>query len=55
MRARIEDLESGTDWASMRVDDLPAPRSREELAYQRVFAAALPGVSDNVIGRFVTA
>jgi len=55
MRARIEDLESGTDWASTRVDDLPAPRSREELAYQRVFAAALPGVRDDVIGRFATA
>jgi len=55
MRARIEDLASETDWAATRVDDLPAPRSREELAYQRVFAAALPGVRDAVIGRFATA
>lgn len=55
MRSRIEELESESDWATTRIDDLPAPRSREELAYQRVFAAALPGVRDAVIGRFATA
>ena len=55
MRTRIEEVESEADWASIRVAELPAPRSREELAYQRVFAAALPAVRAGVIGRFATA
>ncbi|MPZ88834.1 MAG: asparagine synthase (glutamine-hydrolyzing) [Nitriliruptorales bacterium] len=46
----------GPDWESERVDGLPAPRSREELAYQRIFADHLAGIrADQVLGRFATA
>jgi asparagine synthase (glutamine-hydrolysing) len=43
------------DWVSARVAGLPAPRSREELAYQRIFAEHLSGVrADRLLGRFAT-
>ena len=43
------------DWQSVRVAGLPTPRSREELAYQRMFADHLEGVHPRVLGRFATA
>lgn len=43
------------DWDRHRVAGLPAPRSREELAYQRMFASELAGVDARVLGRFATA
>ncbi|UYM04083.1 asparagine synthase-related protein [Solicola gregarius] len=43
------------DWQAVRVAGLPAPRSREELAYQRMFADHLEGVHPRVLGRFATA
>ncbi len=43
------------DWRAVRVAGLPAPRSREELAYQRMFADQLEGVHPRVLGRFATA
>jgi asparagine synthase (glutamine-hydrolysing) len=36
------------------VGSLPAPRSREELAYQRMFAEKLEGVPASLLGRFAT-
>ncbi len=42
-------------WADSRVAGLPAPRSREELAYQRMFARHLGGIDAGVLGRFATA
>jgi len=44
------------DWTAARIEGLPAARSREELGYQRIFAAHLGGVrADQVLGRFATA
>ncbi|HKE68706.1 MAG TPA: asparagine synthase-related protein [Nocardioidaceae bacterium] len=44
------------DWASAGIPGLPLPRSREELAYQRIFAEHLDGVrADRLLGRFATA
>jgi asparagine synthase (glutamine-hydrolysing) len=44
------------DWESARVPGLAPPRSREELAYQRIFAEHLDGVrADRLLGRFATA
>ena len=43
------------DWAQVRIAGLPAARSREELGYQRVFAAHLGGIrAEQVLGRFAT-
>ena len=40
----------------MRLDGLPPARTREELAYQRIFADHLGGVrAERVLGRFATA
>jgi len=44
------------DWADRTPAGLPPARSREELAYQRVFAAHLGGIRvERVLGRFATA
>jgi len=49
-------LVSELDWERAALPDLPAPRSREELAYQRIFADHLGGVRvDRLLGRFATA
>lgn len=55
MTERVHELVPNDDWADERVADLPAPRSREELAYQRMFAAKLGGIDAKVLGRFATA
>jgi asparagine synthase (glutamine-hydrolysing) len=56
MDQRIDDLvPRGSGWREERVAGLPAPRSREELAYQRMFAERLEGVGAGVLGRFATA
>lgn len=55
MRGEAERLVPETDWRAVRVAGLPAPRSREELAYQRMFADHLAGVHPRVLGRFATA
>jgi asparagine synthase (glutamine-hydrolysing) len=54
MAERIEELVPGADWREQRVGSLPAPRSREELAYQRMFAEHLDGVPASLLGRFAT-
>ena len=44
------------DWGSVRIEGLPPARTREELGYQRIFAAHLAGVrAEQVLGRFATA
>jgi asparagine synthase (glutamine-hydrolysing) len=44
------------DWEAATVSGLPPPRSREELAYQRIFADHLGGVRvERLLGRFATA
>ena len=56
MATRAAELAPDDDWESVRIPGLPAPRSREELGYQRVFAAHFDGVrSDRLLGRFATA
>ncbi|WP_217428081.1 asparagine synthase (glutamine-hydrolyzing) [Microlunatus speluncae] len=59
MAALIRDhghaLDLPANWRAHRVSDLEAPRSREELAYQRLFADRLDGISEDVLGRFATA
>ena len=55
MTERAAHLVREDDWADERVAGLPAPRTREELAYQRMFATRLAGVNSHVLGRFATA
>ncbi|WP_153504786.1 asparagine synthase-related protein [Cumulibacter manganitolerans] len=55
MLERAHELAPEDDWQQHRVAGLPAPRSREELAYQRLFAEHLAGVDPTVLGRFATA
>ena len=44
------------DWEQVQIPGLPQARSREELAYQRIFAAHLGGIrAEQVLGRFATA
>ncbi len=55
MAERARDLAPDEDWEQVAVPGLPPPRSREELGYQRLFAAHLEGiVSSRVLGRFAT-
>jgi asparagine synthase (glutamine-hydrolysing) len=54
MAGRVDALVPETDWRDQRVGSLPAPRSREELAYQRMFAEKLEGVPASLLGRFAT-
>ncbi|MGH3322400.1 MAG: asparagine synthase (glutamine-hydrolyzing) [Streptosporangiaceae bacterium] len=55
MAERAAALAPDRDWRAVRVSGLPAPRSREELAYQRMFADHLDGVRPGLLGRFATA
>ena len=55
MLERAAELVPEDDWADQRVSRLAAPRSREELAYQRMFADHLAGIDQRVLGRFATA
>lgn len=55
MSERAADLVPQDDWAEQRVAGLPPPRSREELAYQRMFADRLGGIDPRILGRFATA
>jgi asparagine synthase (glutamine-hydrolysing) len=51
-----KELVPEADWESRTVPGLPPPRSREELAYQRIFAGHLDGVrAGRLLGRFATA
>lgn len=55
MADRARDV-ADDDWSPRAYPGLPAPRSREELGYQRMFAERLDGIaSDRVLGRFATA
>lgn len=54
MTRRVAELVPEPDWAERRVGTLPPPRSREELAYQRMFAERLDGVPAGLLGRFAT-
>ncbi|HLR84977.1 MAG TPA: asparagine synthase-related protein [Nocardioidaceae bacterium] len=55
MRREAHRVAPDRDWRAVRVAGLPTPRSREELAYQRMFADHLEGVHPRVLGRFATA
>lgn len=55
MREKALSLVPESGWRDERVAGLPQPRSREELAYQRMFADHLAGVSPDLLGRFATA
>lgn len=56
MTRRAESFVPDTDWADVEIEGLPPARSREELGYQRIFAAHLPGIrAEAVLGRFATA
>ncbi len=56
MGRRVETLVPDADWGSVRFAGLPPARTREELAYQRIFAEHLGGIrADLVLGRFATA
>ncbi len=55
IRDHVHALDLPADWRQHRVSDLEAPRSREELAYQRLFADRLDGINEHVLGRFATA
>jgi asparagine synthase (glutamine-hydrolysing) len=55
MAAEVSRLVPDQGWSDERVAGLPAPRSQEELAYQRMFAEELAGVDAGVLGRFATA
>ncbi|MEJ7832502.1 MAG: asparagine synthase (glutamine-hydrolyzing) [Nocardioides sp.] len=52
MSRYVDRLPPEPDWAERRVAGLPAARSREELAYQRLFADGLRGVPAGLLGRF---
>jgi asparagine synthase (glutamine-hydrolysing) len=55
IRDHVHTLDLPADWQDHRVSGLEPPRSREELAYQRLFADRLDGISEGVLGRFATA
>ncbi|MFC7624764.1 asparagine synthase (glutamine-hydrolyzing) [Microlunatus sp. GCM10028923] len=55
IRTHGHQLDLPADWREHRVADLEPPRTREELAYQQLFAASLDGISESVLGRFATA
>jgi asparagine synthase (glutamine-hydrolysing) len=56
MNRVVATLVPDADWAAVRLDGLPAARTREELAYQRIFAEHLGGIrAEQVLGRFATA
>ncbi len=56
MAERARDLAPDDDWAAVRIPGLPPARSREELGYQRLFAAGLQGIdAGRVLGRFASA
>ncbi len=52
--AHAHDLVPEDSWDDERVAGLPSPRTREELAYQRMFARQLAGIDAGVLGRFAT-
>ncbi len=52
----VDALVPDPDWTAVRFAGLPPARSREELGYQRIFAAHLGGIdAEHVLGRFATA
>ena len=56
MDRQVHRLVPEEDWRALSFEGLLPARSREEVAYQRVFAAALGGIrADRVLGRFATA
>ncbi len=56
MSRSARSLARGVDGSRAGVDGLPAARTREEVAYQRIFAAHLHGIrAERVLGRFATA
>ena len=56
MDRQVHRLVPEEDWRAVSFEGLLPARSREEVAYQRVFAAALGGIrADRVLGRFATA
>ncbi len=56
MARRAASLVPEDDWESRGLPGLPPARTREELGYQRIFSAHLPGIrAERVLGRFAHA
>jgi asparagine synthase (glutamine-hydrolysing) len=56
MEHQVESLVPEADWQAVRFEGLPPARTREEVAYQRVFSRVLGGIrAEKVLGRFATA
>ncbi|MEP7090386.1 MAG: asparagine synthase (glutamine-hydrolyzing) [Nocardioidaceae bacterium] len=52
----VDSLVPDADWSVVRFEGLPPARTREELAYQRIFTEHLGGIrAEQVLGRFATA
>jgi asparagine synthase (glutamine-hydrolysing) len=52
----VDSLVPDAEWQHIRFAGLPPARTREELAYQRIFAEHLGGINaEQVLGRFATA
>ncbi len=52
----VDSLVPDAEWQEVRFAGLPPARTREELAYQRIFAEHLGGINaEQVLGRFATA
>jgi asparagine synthase (glutamine-hydrolysing) len=56
MSRMVDSLVPDVDWESVRFEALPPARTREELAYQRIFVEHLAGIdAGRVLGRVATA
>jgi len=56
MNRVVDELVPDADWESVHFEGILQARTREELAYQRIFAEHLGGINaEQVLGRFATA
>lgn len=56
MNRVVDELVPDSDWESVHFEGIPQARTREELAYQRIFTEHLGGINaEQVLGRFATA
>jgi asparagine synthase (glutamine-hydrolysing) len=55
LQTRFPRVAADSQWQPPRIDGLRAARTPQELAYQKMFAAALSGISEDVLGTFATA
>lgn len=55
MERQVDALVSDPSWDAIRFKGLPPSRTREDLAYQRMFVDHLGGIrAGQVLGRFAT-